>query len=142
MRQNKFQEISNKDEGFYMENGEDHRVMYGRLKALAITFRDLGTSHVDDDCIKRKYINALFSFEPNDLRILKNKHNFEQMPSNDVMQEMDAFKVESKIAVDSRARAIEMKRSENLALKAHVDEEDDKDETRSEVAAIAATSTP
>jgi hypothetical protein len=58
------------------------------------------------------------------------------------MQEMDAFKVESKIAVDSRARAIEMKRSENLALKAHVDEEDDKDETRSEVAAIAATSTP
>ncbi|KAK1681657.1 hypothetical protein QYE76_042505 [Lolium multiflorum] len=127
MRQNKFQEVSNKAEGFYMEDGEHHRDMYRRLKALAISFRDLGATYVDDDWIKRKYINALLPFEPADLRILKNKHNFEQMTSNDVMQEMDAFKVESKIAVDSRARAIGMKRSENLALKAHVCVEDDED---------------
>ncbi|KAK1613061.1 hypothetical protein QYE76_036734 [Lolium multiflorum] len=127
MRQNKFQEVSNKAEGFYMEDGEHHRDMYRRLKALAISFRDLGATYVDDDWIKRKYINALLSFEPADLRILKNKHNFEKMTSNDVMQEMDAFKVESKIAVDSRVRAIGMKRSENLVLKAHVSVEDDED---------------
>ncbi|KAK1662783.1 hypothetical protein QYE76_050942 [Lolium multiflorum] len=127
MRQNKFQEVSNKAEGFYMEDGEHHRDMYRRLKALAISFRDLGATYVDDDWIKRKYINALLPFEPADLRILKNKHNFEQMTSNDVMQEMDAFKVESKIAVDSRARAIGMKRSENLALKAHVCVEDEEE---------------
>jgi hypothetical protein len=110
-----------------MEDGEHHRDMYHRLKALAISFRDLGATYVDDDWIKRKYINALLPFEPADLRILKNKHNFEQMTSNDVMQEMDAFKVESKIAVDSRARAIGMKRSENLALKAHVCVEDEEE---------------
>ncbi|KAK1687147.1 hypothetical protein QYE76_047995 [Lolium multiflorum] len=127
MRQNKFQEVSNKSKGFYMEDGEHHRDMYRRLKALAISFRDLGATYVDDDWIKRKYINALLPFEPADLRILKNKHNFEQMTSNDVMQEMDAFKVESKIAVDSRDRAIGMKRSENLALKAHVCVEDEED---------------
>ncbi|KAM0916349.1 hypothetical protein ACQ4PT_010232 [Festuca glaucescens] len=127
MRQNKFEEVSNQAEGFYMEDGENHRVMYRRLKALAITFRDLGATHVDDNWIKRKYINALLPFEPVDLRILKNKHNFEQMTSNDVMQEMDAFKVESKIADDTRARAIGMRRGGNLALKAHVVEEDEED---------------
>jgi hypothetical protein len=47
-----------------------------RLKALAISFRDLGATYVDDDWIKRKFINALLPFEPTDLRILKNKHNF------------------------------------------------------------------
>lgn len=101
--------------------------MYRRLKALAITFRDLGATHVDDNWIKRKYINALLPFEPADLRILKNKHNFEKITSNDVMQEMDAFKVESRIADDTRARAIGMKRRGNLALKAHVVEEDEED---------------
>jgi hypothetical protein len=54
MRQNKFQEVSNKAEGFYMEDGEHHRDMYRRLKAFAISFRDLGATYVDDDWIKRK----------------------------------------------------------------------------------------
>ena len=110
-----------------MEDGEDHRVLYRRLKALAITFRDLGATYVDDDWIKRKYINALLPFEPDDLNTIKSKHNFDHMTSNDVMQDMDAFKVESKIAEDSRARAIGMKRGGNLALKAKAIEEDGED---------------
>jgi hypothetical protein len=93
----KFTEVSNQTEGFYVEDGEDHRVMYRHLKTLAISFRDLGATYIDDNWIKRKYINALLPFEPVDLRILKNKHKFEKMTSNDAMQEMDAFKVESKI---------------------------------------------
>jgi hypothetical protein len=40
------------------------------------------------------------------------------------MQEMDAFKVESKIADDTRARAIGMKTGGNLSLYAHVIEEE------------------
>jgi hypothetical protein len=41
------------------------------------------------------------------------------------MQEMDSFKVESKMAIDSHAQAIGMKRGEYLALKPHVVEEDE-----------------
>jgi hypothetical protein len=95
MRHNKFEEVSNLTEGFYMEDGEDQQDMYHCLKTLAITFRNLGATHVVDAWIKRKYINDLLPFEAADLNTLKSKHNFDEMTSNDVMKEMDAFKVDS-----------------------------------------------
>jgi hypothetical protein len=118
MRHNKFEEVSNDAEGFLMEEGEDHEDMYRHLKALATTFRDFGAHHVDDAWVKRKYVKALMPFEPADLKTLKGRHNYHEMSSNDVMQEMSAFKVEMKNAEDARARALGMRRGGNLALKA------------------------
>jgi hypothetical protein len=42
------------------------------------------------------------------------------MISNEVMQEMQAYKVAAQNAEDARAHAMEMQRSSNLALKASV----------------------
>jgi hypothetical protein len=82
MRSNKYEEVRNQAEGFLMEEGEDHQDMYRLLKALAITFINLGVSHTDDDWVKRKYIKAIMPFEVADLKTLKNKHNYDQMTSN------------------------------------------------------------
>ena len=101
-----------------MLDGEDHEDMYRRLKVVATTFRDLGASHVDDAWIKRKYISALMPFEPTDLKSLQGRHNYHLMTSNEVRQEMAAFKVAAKNAEDARARAIGMHKGGNLALKA------------------------
>ena len=125
MRRNKFEEVSNQAKGFLMKEGEDHQDMYRRLKALAITFSNLGATHIDDNWVKMKYVNALIPFEAADLKTLKNKHNYDQMTSNKVMQEIYAFKVESKLAEDSRARALGMRRGANLTLKAKAVEEVD-----------------
>ena len=92
-----------------MLDGEDHEDMYRRLKAVARTFKDLGASHVDDAWIKRKYVSALMPFEPIYLKSLQGRHNYHLMTSNEVMQEMAAFKVAAKNAEDARARAIEIR---------------------------------
>jgi len=120
MKNNKFDEVSNEAEGFYMEDGESHEDMYRRLKALATTFKNLGAHYVDDVWVKRKYIKALMPLEPTDLKNLKRRHNFDQMSSSDVMQEMAAFKVVTKNAEDDRARALGMRKGTNLTLKAKV----------------------
>ena len=93
MRHNKFEEVSNEAEGFLMEDGEDHKEMYRCLKALAKRFRKLGAEHANDAWVKRKYVKALMHFAPIDLKILKNKHNYHEMTSNEVMQEVEASKV-------------------------------------------------
>ena len=108
MKRNRFEEMSNKAEGFFMEDGEDHEQMYRRLKSLANAYKALGGPHVDDAWIKRKYVNALLPFEPDDLKSLQGRHDYPQLTSNEVMQEMQYFKVQAKIAQDSRARAIGM----------------------------------
>ena len=130
MRRNRYDTLSNQAEGFYMLDGEDHEDMYRRLKAVATTFRDHGASHVDDAWIKRKYVSALMPFEPTDLKSLQGRHNYHLMTSNEVMQEMAAFKVAAKNAEDARARAIGMHKGGNLALKAKVveNEEESSDE--------------
>ena len=79
---------------------------------------DHGATHVDDAWIKRKYVSALMPFEPTDLKSLQGRHDYHLMTSNQVMQEMAAFKVASKNAEDARARAIGMHKGGNLALKA------------------------
>ena len=132
MRSNRYDGVSNEAEGFLMDENESHEDMYRRLKALATTFKNLGASHVDDAWVKRKYMKALMSFEPIDLKNIKGRHNFHEMTSSDVMQEMAAFKVDSKNAEDARARALGMKRGINLALKAkameYIEEDDDEDD--------------
>ena len=62
MRHNKFEEVSNEADGFFMEDGEDHKEMYRRLKALAKRFKKLGADHVNDAWVKRKYVKALMHF--------------------------------------------------------------------------------
>jgi len=68
-------------------------------------------------------------FEPTDLKSLQGRFNYLEMTSNEVMQEMQAFKVATKIAEDTRARAIGMSKGVSLALKAkEVDREEEEEE--------------
>src|SRR4051812_29604887 len=70
-------------------------------------------------------------FEPTDLKSLQGRHNYHLMTSNEVMQEMAAFKVVAKNAKDARARALGMSNVVNVVLKAKVvdhEDEDDSDE--------------
>ena len=127
MRRNRYDALSNEAEGFYMKEGEDHEDMYRRLKTTATAFRNVGASHVDDAWIKRKYVSALMPFEPTDLKSLQGRHNYHLMTSNEVMQEMAAFKVAAKNAKDARARALGMSNVVNVALKAKVVDHGDED---------------
>ena len=128
MRRNRYDALSNEAEGFYMLDGEDHEYMYRRLKSIATNFRKHGATHIDDAWIKRKYVSALMLFEPTDLKSLQGRHNYHEMTSNEVMQEMASFKVAAKNAEDARARAIGMQKGVNVALKAKVVELDDDEE--------------
>ena len=60
-----------------------------------------------------------------DLKTLQGRHDFPKRTSNEVMQEMAAYKVASKIAQDAIARAIGMQKHASIALKATVEEEDE-----------------
>src|SRR3954465_12809037 len=131
MRRNRYDALSNEAEGFYMKDGEDNEYMYLRLKSTATAFSNVGASHVDDAWIKRKYVSALMPFEPTDMKSLQGRHNYHLMTSNEVMQEMAAFKVAAKNAKDARARALGMSNVVNVALKAKVvdfEDEDDSDD--------------
>jgi hypothetical protein len=133
MKRNRFESLRNQAEGFFMFEGEEHEDMYRRLKTLATQFRSLGATHVDDAWIKRKYVSALWPFESTDLKSLQGRHNYHLMTSNEVMQEMSAFKVAAKNTEDARARAIGMHKSSPLALKAKVVVQDDDDEEQEDV---------
>jgi hypothetical protein len=91
-----------------MKDGEDHQEMYRRLKAIAITFKNLGAHHIDDEWIKMKYGLAYMPFEPADLKGAQGRHNYHEMTSNQVIQEMQAYKVATQNVEDVRARAIGM----------------------------------
>src|SRR3954466_14945870 len=129
MRRNRYDALSNEAKGFYMKEGEDHEDMYQRLKTTATAFRNVGASHVDDAWIKRKYVSALMPFEPTDLKSLQGRHNYHLMTSNEVMQEMAAFKVAAKNAKDARARDLGMSNVINVALKAKVVDHGDGDDS-------------
>src|SRR4051812_41198276 len=120
MRRNRYDALNNDAEGFYKKDGEDHEDMYRRLKSTATAFRNVGASHVDDAWIKRKYVCALMPFDPTDLKSLQGRHNYHLMTSNEVMQEMAAFKVAAKNAKYSCARSLGMSNGANLSLKARV----------------------
>jgi hypothetical protein len=57
-----------------------------------------------------KYVLALMPCDPIDLKSLQGRHNYHLMTSNQVMQEMQAFKVAAQNAEDARARATGNKR--------------------------------
>ena len=67
-------------------------------------------------------------FEAADLKSLQGKHNYTELTSNEVMQEIQSYKVQAQIAQDTRARAIGMHQGSSLALKARVVEQDDEQE--------------
>ena len=94
--------LSNEAEEFYMHDGENHEDMYRRLKIIANNFFSVGANHVDDAWIKRKYVCALMPFEPTDLKSLQGRPNYYLLSSNEVMQEMSAFQVATKLAQDTR----------------------------------------
>ena len=94
--------------------------MYARLITIAVAFRNVGSHHIDDKWIKEKYVEALWPYEAQDLKTLKGRHNYYQMTSHDLMQEMQAFKVADKNAKDALNHVIGMAKGENLALKASV----------------------
>jgi hypothetical protein len=120
MKRTRYVSFSNQSEGFFMKDGENHQEMYQRLKAIATTFKNLGVHHIDGEWIKMKYMLAYMSFEPADLKSVQGKDNFHKMTSNQVIQEMEAYKVDTQNVEDARARAMGMQRNSNLALKASV----------------------
>ena len=120
MKRNRYESLSNDAEGFYMFDNETHEDMYGRLKTLAKAFFDVGATYVDDAYVKRKYVNALLPSEPIEVKAIQVRHNYNEMTSNEVMQEVQASKVATKNAEDNRARAMGMKQGPSLALKAKV----------------------
>jgi hypothetical protein len=71
-----------------------------------------------------KYVLALMPFDPTDLKSLQGRYNYHLMTSNQVMQEMQAFKVAAQNAEDASARATGNKKGANLALKAKVIEKE------------------
>jgi hypothetical protein len=115
MKRTRYVSFCNQAEGFFMKDGEDHQEMYRRFKAIATTFKNLGVHHIDDEWIKMKCVLAYMPFEPT---------NYHQMTSNQVMQEIQAYKVVAQNAKDAHARAIGMQKSSNLALKASVIEKE------------------
>jgi hypothetical protein len=114
MKRTRYVYFSNQAEGFFMKDGEDHQDMYQRLKAIATTFKNLGAHYIDDEWIKMKYVLAYMSFEHADLKSVQERQKYHEMTSNQVMQEMQAYKVAAQNAEDARARAIGMQKSSTL----------------------------
>jgi 2,4-dienoyl-CoA reductase-like NADH-dependent reductase (Old Yellow Enzyme family) len=88
--------------------------MYRRLKAINTTFKNLGAHHIDDEWIKMKYILTLTPYAPADVKSVQGKHNFHEMTSNQMIQEIQAYKVAAQNAEDARARALECKEAPTL----------------------------
>ena len=82
MRHNKYSALKNQAEGFMKKQGEDHQDMYARLITVAAAFRNVGAKHIDDKWIKEKYVEALWPYEPQDLKTLMGRHNYYDMSSH------------------------------------------------------------
>jgi hypothetical protein len=124
MKRTRYVSFCNQAEGFFMKDVEDHQDMYQRLKAISTTFKNLGAHHIYDEWIKMKCVLAYILFEPVDLKSAQGRHNYQEMTYNQVMQEMQAYKVAAQNAEYARAPAIGMQRSSNLSLKANVVEKE------------------
>jgi hypothetical protein len=88
------------------------------------TFKNHGSRHIDYEWIKMKYVLPYMPFEPTDMKSVQGRHNYQQITSNQVMQEMQAYKVATQNVEDARAHAIGMQKSSKLALKASVVEKE------------------
>ena len=54
MKRNRYDELSNEAEGFYMRDDESHEDMFRRLNIIANDFKKVGAEYIDDAWIKRK----------------------------------------------------------------------------------------
>ena len=81
IRHNKYSSLKNQAEGFMKKQNEDHQDMYARLITVAAAFRNVGAHHIDDKWIKGKYVEALWPYEPQDLKTLMGRHNYYEMSS-------------------------------------------------------------
>jgi hypothetical protein len=128
MRRKKFNALRNQDKVFMKFQNEDHQEMYRRLLTIATKFGNAGDKHVDDMWVKYKYVDARMPYEPMGIKSLQGRYNYAQMSSNEVMKDMQAFKVVERNAEDSRNRAIGMEKGANLSLKANMVEEVERQE--------------
>ena len=96
MGRNKYDALRNQAEGFMKKAEEDHQEMYARLITVAAAFRNVGAMHMDDRWIKDKYVEALWPYEPQDLKTLMGRHNYYEMSSHELMQELKSFKIAEK----------------------------------------------
>ena len=103
-----------------MLDGESHEDMFRRLTIIATDFKSVGAEYIDDAWIKRKYVNALMPFESINLNSIKGRESYPCMSSTEVMQEICSFKMATKLANDSRNRAIGMSQGSSKALNAIV----------------------
>jgi hypothetical protein len=85
MKINRYDELSNEAEGFYMLDGESHEDMYRRLIVIATDFKKVGAEYVDDSWIKRKYVNALMPFEEANLNSIKGREKYHQSDARDML---------------------------------------------------------
>ena len=63
MKRNRYDELSNEAEGFYMRDDESHEDMFRRITIIANDFKKVGAEYIDDAWIKRKYVSALMRSE-------------------------------------------------------------------------------
>ena len=103
-----------------MLDDESHEDMFRKLTIIATDFKSVGAEYIDDAWIKRKYVNALMPFESIHLNSIKGRESYPRMSSTEVMQEICSFKMATKLANDSRNRAIGMSQGSSKALKARV----------------------
>jgi hypothetical protein len=122
----RLEEKTNESDGFAMLDEEDAEEMYRRLKALCVAMKDLGAYYVDDNWVKRKFVQALLPFEESKLNSIKGRSNYFTMTSGEVLSEVIAMKIAKKNVDIARARANGL-RQVNLALKATVEDEDEGD---------------
>src|SRR3954467_14582289 len=124
MRHNKYSTLKNQAEGFMTKRDEDHQDMYARLMTVSTAFRNVGAAHIDEKWVKEKYVEALWPYEAQDLKTLIGRHNYYDMSSHELMQHLQAFKVQGKNAQDALKRALVMDPEESLALVASTAEEE------------------
>ena len=79
MRRNRYKELCNEAEGFYMLDDDSHEDMFRRLTIIATDFKSVGADYIDDAWIKRKYVSALMPFESIHLNSIKGRESYPKM---------------------------------------------------------------
>ncbi|KAK1626747.1 hypothetical protein QYE76_001062, partial [Lolium multiflorum] len=120
MKRNKYSALRNQAEGFMRLPDEDHQEMYRRLITIADAFRKVGAQHIDDFCIKDKYIDCMMPFEPIGVKSLIGREIYPSLTSQQVVHELQGLKVAEQNSLDSRNRAIGMTRDLEYHYNGHM----------------------
>jgi hypothetical protein len=122
IQSSRFDEINNLANNFVMVEGESAEEMYWCLTALDVQMRDLWAMFVDGKWIKRKFYNALISYEEVKLTAIGQNAIFRSMTSNEVLSEIIALDISKKNADNLVAQAHNT-RKPNFALRVKDHEE-------------------